>query len=57
MIWQAIIIACFVYIGVSWLINNVVVGTATSDVVIRTAVPLVFAVAFIGILPQVFRGK
>jgi len=55
MIWQAIIIASFVYIGVSWLINNIVVGTAASDVVIRTVVPLVFAVAFVGILPQVFR--
>lgn len=55
MIWQALIIACFVYVGVSWLINNVVVGTTQSDIVIRTAVPLVFAVAFVAILPQVFR--
>lgn len=55
--WAAGIVACvFTYIGSTRLLENVVTGTSTSDVLVQNIVPVVLAATVMGIVINVFRG-
>ena len=46
----------FVYVGANFLFDNIVTGTTTAEVVIRTAVPITLACVVAGIMVSIFKA-
>ena len=55
MTFAAVIIALFMYVGSYFMMANVITGTSTTDTVVQTVVPLVFAGVIFGLIVGVFN--
>ena len=53
-VWTAIIAGLFIYVGGTYLLNNIVTGTSVGEDVVTTVVPVVLGVSVVGILWKVF---
>jgi len=54
-IWTALIAILFIYVIGMFSMNALVTGTSAADTVMKTIVPLIFAIVGVGILARLFR--
>ena len=53
-VFAALIMGLIVYVGSNFLMTNVVTGTTTGVVVLNSILPIVLALAAVGIIIKVF---